>query len=63
MSVNGTLIQSNYSDYLQNQLVNLERILSLLPHLIYNVTENSLLFPIPYAEMQLNPLLTQNKGY
>ncbi|SIN64259.1 RagB/SusD family nutrient uptake outer membrane protein [Chitinophaga niabensis] len=34
-----------------------------LPANSYNVDENSLLFPIPYAEMQLNPLLTQNKGY
>jgi len=29
----------------------------------YNVTENRLIFPIPYLELQLNNQLTQNPGY
>ena len=29
----------------------------------YNVTQNRLLFPIPFNEVQLNPKLTQNPGY
>lgn len=29
----------------------------------YNVTQNRLLFPIPFSEIQLNPKLIQNPGY
>jgi hypothetical protein len=29
----------------------------------YNVTQNRLLFPIPFTERQVNPNLTQNPGY
>jgi hypothetical protein len=29
----------------------------------YNVTPNRLIYPMPFAEIQLNPLLTQNPGY
>ncbi len=29
----------------------------------YNVTQNRLLFPIPFSEVQLNPKLIQNPGY
>jgi len=36
------------------------------PNLIpqtYNVTENRLLFPLPFNEIQVNPKLKQNPGY
>lgn len=36
---------------------------SYLPANSYNVTDNSLLFPIPYPERELNALLEQNPGY
>jgi hypothetical protein len=29
----------------------------------YNLNQDRLIFPIPYLELQLNKLLTQNKGY
>ena len=36
------------------------------PNLIaqtYQVTQNRLLFPIPFTEVQVNPNLEQNPGY
>lgn len=36
---------------------------SYLPANSFNVTENSLLFPIPYTEIELNSQLKQNPGY
>jgi tetratricopeptide (TPR) repeat protein len=35
---------------------------NLLPN-SYNVTQNRLLFPIPFAEVQVDPKLVQNPGY
>ena len=29
----------------------------------YNITQDRLLFPVPYSEMQLNAKLVQNHGY
>src|SRR5215213_3574268 len=55
VSANRALIQSDDSDYLQNQLINLERILSLLTHLIYNVPESS----IHYQSLIQNFILFQ----
>ncbi|CAJ0762160.1 19021_t:CDS:1 [Entrophospora sp. SA101] len=52
---NSALIQSDDSDYLQNQLINLERTISLLSHLIYNVTESS----IHYQNLIQNLILSQ----
>lgn len=43
--------------------ITMKNLYTYLPANSYLVNENSLLFPIPYAEMQLNPLLTQNEGY
>lgn len=36
---------------------------SFLPANSFNVTENRLIYPIPYRELQLNPSLKQNPGY
>jgi predicted transcriptional regulator len=55
VSANRALVQSDDSDYLQNQLINLERILSLLSHLIYNVTESS----VHYQTLIQNLTLSQ----
>ncbi|CAJ0626567.1 938_t:CDS:1 [Entrophospora sp. SA101] len=52
---NSALIQSDDSDYLQNQLINLERTISLLSHLIYDVTESS----IHYQNLIQNLILSQ----
>ena len=34
-----------------------------LPENSYNITENRLIYPIPYRETQVNPDLQQNPGY
>lgn len=36
---------------------------SYLPANSYQVDQNKLLFPVPYSEILVNPLLTQNPGY
>lgn len=44
-------------------LVRTGRALEVLRSKGYDVTENDLLFPIPLAEIDINPGLTQNPGY
>lgn len=41
----------------------LKQIYSYLPANSYQVTQNRLVYPIPYSEMQLNKQLVQNDGY
>lgn len=35
----------------------------MIPSNAYNLSQDKLLFPIPYREIAVNPLITQNKGY